>query len=125
MKWDEQAICRAVKERHYAYVGRVRELMPVEDQLEKEQERDQKTSDNLAAAICAVELAGGDATNLIAQRASLAQPLEDRGRALKSVQDELATLREALKWSGMAHDGMHWLCFAESNLRTKGYALKD
>lgn len=112
--WDRSAVHRAVRARHHHYTDVVDRLMREEAKLLPkggDQVREQIVQ--MTATIAQIEKLGGDASAIKAARAELIAAREAHEPKLAEVQAKLAAARQCMKWADMAHEGMHWLCFAE------------
>lgn len=112
--WDRSLAYQMTRARYIHYMDEVERLMRQESKLlplAGDDLREQIIQ--LAQRIQIVERNGGDAAALRADKAAIIGKRDEHEPELAKVQQQLASARECLKWSDMASEGMHWLCFAE------------
>lgn len=118
--WDIGLAYQMVRQRHHHYQDLVRKLMRQEEKLLRVAGADvSKDLGKLAKSIEVVEANGGDASGLKAQKAEIERQRADHTPELVDVQLQLIAVREGLKWSDMAFDGLHWLSLSESHNRQR------
>lgn len=114
--YDSAPIYLAVRKRHHDMQDRVRKLMTRETKFEEAIAKADKASAQLKDTIERVLKIPADATELQTMARNTSEQLaRDRGQ-LADVQEELALVREAMKYADMAHEALHWARFADQAL---------
>jgi hypothetical protein len=114
--FDSSEIYHAIRNRHHSLQDRVRKLMGQEGHLEEEIVKDQESCKKLKEAILSVQKVGLDAGEMQKMLASTSEKIDRDSADLATITDELALVREAMKWAEMAHDALHWGRFADQTL---------
>ncbi len=103
-----------VRARHHYYMDVVTRLMAKEAKLlPKGGDQVREEIVQMASTIAQIEKLGGDASVMKQARDALVATRDAHEPELAKVQKALSAARECMKWADLAHDGMHWLCFAE------------
>lgn len=114
--YDGGAIYMAVRQRHHALQDRVRKLMQRETKLEESIAAAEPRLRQLKSTIEQVLKIPANADDMQKMARNTEATLAANRASLASIREELAFVREAMKHADMAHEALHWGCFADQTL---------
>jgi predicted nuclease with TOPRIM domain len=114
--YDSAPIYMMVRQRDHDLRDRVQKLMPREEKLETAIAKAEASATQLKAAIEQVLKIPADASELQRMAKNASDQLARDREALAAIKNELALVREAMKYADMAHEALHWARFADQAL---------
>jgi DNA repair ATPase RecN len=114
--YDSAPIYAMVRKRDHDLRDRVQKLMPRETKLERDIKSREESHRQLADMIERVLKIPADASEIQKMAKDTSDQLALDRQALAAVKQELALVREAMKYADMAHEALHWGRFADQAL---------
>jgi DNA repair ATPase RecN len=114
--YDSAPIYAMVRKRDHDLRDRVQKLMPRETKLERDIKSREESHRQLADTIERVLKIPADASEIQKMAKDTSDQLALDRQALAAVKQELALVREAMKYADMAHEALHWGRFADQAL---------
>jgi DNA repair ATPase RecN len=114
--YDSAPIYAMVRKRDHDLRDRVQKLMPREAKLERDIKSREESHRQLADTIERVLKIPADASEIQKMAKDASDQLALDRQALAAVKQELALVREAMKYADMAHEALHWGRFADQAL---------
>jgi predicted nuclease with TOPRIM domain len=115
-EYDSGQLYPIVRKRYHELQDRVRKLMSRESALEEGISKADDKITHLRTTIQWALKASADTSDLQRMARETEMSLGRDRDEYDAIQEELRLVREALKFTDMAHEGLHWACFAEQNL---------